>query len=154
MSDEKDIERRKGYSELAETLNLHTALIQHELEQHTELIEIQIDEHELAVHERLRRFFSRALGAFAVLGVTSTIGLLGFGILLRQIQHQRYDVQYQICTQQNERHDKTIAKLIELTPPTKEAQTRTKGTILLIDALQPYVSDCAKQARTRVEGNT
>lgn len=77
---------------------------------------------------RLRRFFTGALIAFAIIGLATTAALLGFGIVLRDqqqtqdqlkalvkqnnqfasdIQQQRVDFTRQTCEDTNHRHDNT-----------------------------------------------
>lgn len=118
--------RRHGYKELEEKLEEHA----HEME------------------DRLRKFFTKALIAFAIVGVTSAGSLLGFGILLKVIQNQRYDASYQNCRQQNIRHDEAVAEARKVFP--KRTQ---KGVVDVLDKLQPYIDDCAKQAKSRVRGD-
>lgn len=125
-------ERRKGYKELGE-----------ELEAHADRIEA-----------RLHRFFFRCLAAFAVLGLTSAISLLGFGVVLKQqarnsrdIQQQRYDTLMTNCLEQNRRHDRAQARAEEVLP--LESQ---ENVALLIAELQPHVGNCKDYADNRVKG--
>lgn len=118
-------------------------------------LEQKLEEHATYLEDRLRRFFTKALYAFAVLGVTSAGALLGFGVVLDQqgdvsndIQIQRYEAIYENCIQQNQRHDNAVAKAEGILP--KESR---EVVILLVNELQPYVEDCEKQARSRVQGN-
>jgi cell division protein FtsX len=143
MSDTHLPDRRKhGYKELEEKLDAHIAAI-----------EKKLDDHIKANADRLRRFFAKALAAFAVLGITSALGLLGFGVVLKnegrttdEIQQQRFQVVLDNCVSQNARHDRTIVRAKSLSGQ----QQRVIG--LLVDELQPFVKDCEKQARDRVQG--
>jgi hypothetical protein len=119
-------------------------------------LDVKFDELALAVAKRLRGFFAKALLAFAVLGLTSALSLFGFGITLseqhenaRLIQHQRYEAIFENCVDQNERHDRAIAKA-ELLLPERAQPTVT----LIVDELLPYVDDCVTFARKRVKGKT
>ena len=104
--------------------------------------------------EELHYFFRRIWAVIIVIGLTSTLALVGYGFALREIQQQRLEV----CQAQNARHDNTIAALktasdkdIEKAKkglPTsqgkvavEEIENRVKVTIGLIDALQPK-QDC------------
>lgn len=111
-------ERREGYAELAAKLDQHVA-------------EIEL---------RFSRWFRAGLAIVAVIGLTSTIALIGFGYALREIQQQRRDV----CESQNRRHDSTL-KAVESakfrTPETKQV------TIKLINSLVP-VQDCKKSVKS------
>jgi hypothetical protein len=124
--------RKNGYKELAD----------------------KIDEHTNRVEERFRKFLTKALMAFAVLGFTSAGALLGFGVVLKEqnktdklIQDQRYEYIYQDCVDQNSRHDNAVRRARELFP----GQTRKTVTEIL-DELQP-VRDCKALANRRVRGD-
>lgn len=83
------------------------------------------------------------LGAAAVLYV----GLMSNHDFATQIQQSRKAYVLSTCTDQNMRHDRTIATLdqeIAALPPTerKGAQTSRAGTVALIDAVAPK-QDCA-----------
>jgi hypothetical protein len=115
MSEEYDgPERREGYAELAQRL----------------------DEHANHISERFSRWFRLGLIAFAIIGVTSAIALVGFGYALREIQMQRRE----ICESQNRRHDNTINRLNNTDRFSPEGR---KVTTALVDALVP-VQDCSK----------
>lgn len=119
-----------------------------------ELIIVRSDIHYDAVEVRLARFVNKSLIAFAVIGVTCAISILGFGFVLKQqhdtsndIQRQRFEALVYACNQQNDRHDRTIEKANKLLP----AQGRLL-VILLVNELQPYVPDCVAMAKTKVKG--
>ncbi len=123
-------ERRRGYEEIAE----------------------QLDAHVLRIEEWLQKLIARALIAFAVIGVTSAVALLGFGIILKQHQNVTKEIQNQRrlqvlepCISQNVRHDTTIARL-NRAHFDKEAE---QLTISLIDALAPK-QNCDKLVRQQV----
>jgi hypothetical protein len=125
----------------------------------------ELERHANRIEERLHRFFSRALIAFAVLGIASAVGLLGFGIVLKkqarvsqQIQQQRFEVQVENCVQQNIRHDNVIAKIdqaVAATPKKDKAQAeKSAGPFkLILEAAVPYTEDCVAVARSRVRGS-
>lgn len=103
--------------------------------------------------EELHHFFRRMFIVVAIIGITSTLGLVGYGFALREIQQQRLEV----CRNNNSRHDNTYAKLIALSA-VDEAERKTEAgkaevrrrrdvTLGLIDALAPHI-DCAKVVET------
>src|SRR5436190_8909572 len=78
---------------------------------HEELKE-ELTAHADRIETRLRRFYSRALGAFAVMGIACAVALVGFGVVLdaqktttQTIQSQRYDALLSNCLDTNVRHD-------------------------------------------------
>lgn len=119
------------------------------------------------LEQRLNRFFIKALAAFAVIGLTSAIALLGFGLVLkaqarvsRQIQQQRYESLMIACESTNERHDNVIKKIdaaVAAVPPPPSRQKRARDGAkpfkLIITAAVPYTKDCDAVARKRVKGN-
>lgn len=130
-------------------------------------LEDKLDSHTREVETRLGRFFFRALIAFAVIGMTSAGALLGFGVVLskqndsaKEIQKQRYDNLVASCVEQNNRNIKTVNTLDEVLKQASRtaskaqqqqmAQSRT-STVLLINALAPFVADCDAAARKRVK---
>lgn len=125
-----------NHEELAEVLEEHAEVIGKKLEKNTEYVE-----------KRLGRFFFKALIAFAIIGMSSAGSLFGFTVVLKEIQTQRYDTIVMNCEQQNDRHDKTIARAKELLPERVQ-----EAVILIVNELQPYVEDCEAFARKRVKG--
>jgi autonomous glycyl radical cofactor GrcA len=67
-------------------------------------LERRIDDHANHIEDRLSRWLRLGLVAFAIIGVVCTISLVGFGIVLREVQNQRHEA----CTNQNGRHDRTL----------------------------------------------
>lgn len=69
---------------------------------------------------------------------------------VRDIQQSRIEITREACEEQNRRHDRTIRRLNRLIVEAKrrdparaaEITRSSKGSILLIDALQPH-QDCA-----------
>lgn len=127
--------------------------------------------HQRELEERLSRFFAKALAAFAVLGTTCAVALLGFGIVLQKqsdlttrlkeitesIQQQRYDSLVASCDDTNSRNidvnnkiDDAIAQL----PPAQRvpAEKQSKPFRLIISAAVPMTLDCYAFANARVQG--
>lgn len=129
--------RKHGYREIEEKLEKHYADLEQSLADHAESLE-----------DRLSGFFTKALIVFAILGMTSAGSLFGFGIVLKVIQNQRYEASFQNCQQQNLRHDNAVAKAKRVFPEETQA-----GVIEVLDALQPFIRNCDKQARNRVKGD-
>ncbi len=103
----------------------------------------------------LRHFFKRIWLVVIVIGATSTLALVGYGFALAEIQAQRLEV----CRDQNDRHDNTANKLIELAAQDEmqrkteagkaEVRRRRDVTLGLIDALSPH-RDCSKVVETGI----
>lgn len=120
------------------------------------------------LEQRLNRFFIKALAAFAVIGLTSAVALLGFGLVLKsqaktseKIQDQRYKALVDICRDQNHRHDDVIKKIddaVAAVPPPPRQQRKARESAkpfkLIISAAVPYQKDCAAYARNKVKGGT
>lgn len=121
-----------------------------------EELEKHVEEFEARLLKRVSGFFVKMLIAVALIGLTSTSALLGFGVLIRKesqntttIQQQRYDSLIESCNSQNRRHDRAIARAkINLTTP-----VGTRNAIALIEQLAPFEKDCPAYARSRVKGN-
>lgn len=143
--------RQNTYEDLEKALN-------QKLDEHIEAHEKALEKHEKALTEhaerledRLSRFFSKALVAFAVIGMISAISIFGFGVVLREFQNQRKAFVRITCEDQNERHDNTTDKLTKLAQADidsrkteagkEEVRRRRDVTIGLIDALAPH-QDC------------
>lgn len=117
-------------------------------------LQTKFDELALATAKRIREFFVKALMAIAIIGLSSAIALFGFGIVLRelnstdnQIQNQRFNTLYDICVDQNERHNKAIGEAKKILP------MRAHDTVFrLVDQLVPYIEDCFEYTRDRVKG--
>jgi hypothetical protein len=106
----------------------------------------RLDAHIDRIEERLGHRLRGMLIAFALIGVTSTLALIGYGFAIREVQNQRLEV----CETGNDRHDSTIAKLNEAalfdensrkTEAGKaEVRRRRDVTIGLIDSIAPHVN--------------
>lgn len=128
---------------------------------HTELTEA-LTTHADRIEERLRRFYSRALGAFAVMGVACAVALVGFGVVLdsqkattHAIQRQRYDAFLQSCLDTNVRHDNAIRKIenaAKKLPKKKRGPQGIKIFESIIESTVPYTEDCRVFAHDRVRG--
>lgn len=128
---------------------------------HDELKE-ELTAHAERIEVRLRRFYSRALGAFAVIGIACAVALVGFGIVLdaqktttATIQAQRYESILESCLDTNVRHDNTLARIDAAVKKTPKKQRNPQGVKLfkfIIEASVPYTSDCRKFARERIRG--
>lgn len=111
----------------------------------------RIDERFDKLTERLARFITRALIAFAIIGLSSAIALFGFGLVLSQIKETRRDFVFDTCTSQNKSNDETVkafneeAKRIKKLYPAQAAQIdqSVKSNRRLIDTLAPK-QDCKK----------
>lgn len=124
----------------------------------------ELTEHAERIEHRLRRFYSRALGAFAVMGIACAIALAGFGVVLdaqgdttAAIQDQRYDALLENCLDTNVRHDRVIKRIDQATSklPRKQRQRSRKQTEAfksILEAAVPYTTDCRKFASSRLRG--
>lgn len=116
----------------------------------------KLDDHIAEIEERLRRFFTKALVAFAVLGITSAIGLFGFAFVLDEIQEQRYVSILDTCNDTNARHDNVIAQIDTAVASVPEgrrrelAEERAEPFKLIITAAVPKTEDCEAFAKDRV----
>lgn len=124
----------------------------------------ELDAHADRLEERLHRFYSRALAAFAVMGVACAVALAGFANVLDAqksttslIQSQRYDAIMESCLDTNVRHDNALAKIDIAADkvPKKERNPRGVASFkAIIEATVPYTSDCRDFARKRVRGGS
>jgi predicted negative regulator of RcsB-dependent stress response len=119
-------------------------------------LETKLDHHYEELELRLKRFFSKCLIAFAIMGISTAVSLFGFGLVLKQhqdltkqIQEQRRNSVFEACRSQNQRHDDTVAKLKALPDFNPSAQA---ATISLIDSLAPK-QNCQQLAQAVVEGD-
>lgn len=122
----------------------------------------ELTEHADRIETRMRRFYSRALGAFAVMGIACAVALAGFGVVLdaqkattAAIQDQRYDAILQNCLDTNVRHDnaiKNIDKAVERAPKSQRDPKGLAAFKAIIEATVPYTSDCRDFARSRLRG--
>jgi len=126
----------------------------------------EVTPHQEYLEERLRTFFAKCLAIFAVLGITTAVALLGFGIVLgkqkdltHQIQVQRFESLLQGCIDTNQRNvavnqqiDSAIAKL----PPKGRSQAKEKAKPfrLILEAAVPYTPNCFDAAMRRTKGES
>lgn len=114
-------------------------------------LEKKIDERFDKLTERLARFITRALIAFAAIGLSSAIALFGFGLVLGKIKETRRDFVFDTCTAQNKKNDDTVkafheeAEKMKKIYPAQAAQIdqSVKSNLRLIDTLAPK-QDCKK----------
>lgn len=109
------------------------------------------------LEKQLQKFFRKALIAFAIIGMTCFISLLGFGLVLREIQQERFES----CTNQVLRHDAATKALIAGSDQDqanaadeaarKEIRRRRDVTLALIDAISPR-QNCKKTVPTGLKG--
>jgi hypothetical protein len=128
---------------------------------HEELKE-ELTAHADRIETRLRRFYSRALGAFAVMGIACAVALVGFGVVLdaqktttQTIQSQRYDALLSNCLDTNVRHDNVIKRIDDAEKKVPKKKRDPQGLALfkgILEAAVPYTSDCRKFARDRLKG--
>lgn len=122
----------------------------------------ELTAHADRIETRLRRFYSRALGAFAVMGVACAVALVGFGIVLdsqktqtHNIQQERYDALLQTCLDTNVRHDNVIKRInraAKRVPKKKRDPQGIKTFESILEAAVPYTTDCRVFAHERVKG--
>lgn len=108
--------------------------------------------------DRFGRFFAKALGSFAIIGVTTALALTGFGLVIREIQHQRYVSLLISCRETNERNKNVNARIHEAVSDVPIGPKRVKATEaakpfrLIITAAVPFTKDCTAYAKSRVGG--
>lgn len=131
-------------------------------------LERQLNQHAREIEERLNRFFSKALIAFAVIGMTSALALAGYGLVLRSearqnelIQDQRREFVRFECEDVNTRN-RNSTKALEAgagqdiaNATTQEAKDeiarRRDVTLVLIDRVLP-IRDCDSLVRLATTG--
>lgn len=109
------------------------------------------EEYTSAVEKRLHRFFMKALAIFAIIGLTSSIALAGFGVVLSQVKDTRRDFVRDTCRAQNQRHDATVAEFHKVAEELKkkypsravEIDQSVESNLRLIDTLAPK-QNCEK----------
>lgn len=117
----------------------------------------RLDDHTVAVERRLHRFFAKALAIFAIIGITSAVALLGFGIVLDKFKDTRADYVRDSCRAQNERNKDTIkafheeANRLKKQFPEQAAgiDAGVRSNLRLINTLQPR-QDCDRLAKVSV----
>jgi len=117
----------------------------------------RLDAHIANMEARFRRWLIRGLLAFAIIGLASAVGLVGFGLVL-SAQNQRT---LELCESTNARHDNAInaltigSNLDQKNAPTEAAKAeirrRRDVTISLIDAVSPKEADCRNPVKVKVQ---
>lgn len=125
-------------------------------------IKEELNAHADRIETRVRRFYSRALGAFAVMGISCAVALVGFGVVLdaqktttHTIQQQRYDAFLQNCLDTNVRHDNVVKRINRAARLVPKKKRDPHGIALfknILEAAVPYTSDCRAFAHARVRG--
>lgn len=105
----------------------------------------------------LESILVKALAAFIVVGITCAAAIFGFGLVLKEIQQQRFDSLVQTCEETNKRNknvNSEIDKAIEALPARKQAKAeKDAGPFrLILNASVPYTDDCHEYANERVKG--
>lgn len=117
-----------------------------------------VDQYVHVIEDQFRKWFIRGLVAFAIIALSSTVALVGFGYVLKEqqefsdeIQQQREDATRANCEEQNARNRGTQAALKQgsdrdialATTPQRKAEIRRSRdvTVTLIDAVMP-IQDC------------
>jgi hypothetical protein len=126
----------------------------------------KIDERFDALTERVARFISKALMGFALIGVTSALGLLGFGFVLKregentdEIQKQRRESILTACRDQNIRHDNTVIQFRKIAvtaaaanpKQAKQIRRNIDANLRIIDAIAPK-QNCDHLVQAAVQG--
>lgn len=125
-------------------------------------IKREFDDYVEASNRRLRRFFIGMMVAFAVIGLSSAIGLAGFAFVLskqdevqanvaRQIQKQRYDSLVESCLSANQRHTDAIQVAEERFRAGIVPKVGLETIRFIVDKLEPFTVDCTKNAKERVK---
>ena len=124
-------------------------------------LEDKLTGHANEVRDRFHRWFIITLAAFSIIALSSTAGLIGFGVLLTKQGDVTHDIQLQrkttirgTCEDQNQRNYVTIQRLnrasafaIKQHPEHRDdIRQRTEVSIGLIDALAPH-RDCLEVVR-------
>lgn len=100
----------------------------------------------------------KALAAFLVVGLTCAAALFLFGLVINEIQNQRFDSLVLSCEETNARNLKVNAEIdtaVDDLPPEKQTPEQEAGTAafrLIISAAVPYTEDCHAYAKERVKG--
>lgn len=112
-------------------------------------LEKLIDDHAEYLDAKLSRWIKLGLLAFSIIAMFCILGLVGYGVVLREIQNQRHEA----CQGQNVRHDRTVvlfkkeaADLVKKHPEQANAVAEnTAANLRIIDSLTPK-QDCNKLA--------
>lgn len=116
-----------------------------------ENLEKKLDKHLIFIENRFRRWLIGGLTAFSIIGITSAIALVGFGIILSELRETRELFVQSACETTNTNHEGAVTALRQgsdidiANAPTEAAKNeirrRRDVTIALIDAIAP-VEDC------------
>lgn len=74
----------------------------------------ELNQHANRIEARLHRFFKKALIAIGIIGITSFVALIGFGIVLSKINETRRDFVRDTCVATNKRHDDATNYIIDI----------------------------------------
>lgn len=111
---------------------------------------------DIAADDRFASLFKKALGSFAVIGITCTISLVGFGIVLSQLQQTRREFVRDSCNAQNDRHDNATNYIIDIaneqtrsakSDEQRQAIQKSLSEWLTLIDLQAPKQNCAYQAK-------
>lgn len=100
----------------------------------------------------------KALAAFIVVGLTCAAAIFGFGLIIKEIQQQRFDNLVQTCQDTNQKNvnvNNEIDNAIDAFPKGKQrdkAQENAGPFRLILNAAVPYTEDCEGFAKERVKG--
>lgn len=122
-----------------------------------ESLEDHVDEHIEHIEARLSTWLVRGLVAFGIIAFCCMVSLIGFGVVLSQIQDTRKGFVRDSCIAQNKRHDEAIGKFnraaddsVKRNPEfAKEIEQGRDANVSIIDALAPK-QDCIKLSRVAV----
>jgi hypothetical protein len=133
--------------------------------EHYERLTGQLTSHEKNLEARLSRFFSRALAAFAVMGMCCAISILGFTIVLKRqheqtndIQNQRYDSFLSTCNEQNGKNIAVNQKIDDAISNVSsknrfKAEQASKPFRVILNAAVPLTLDCYAYAASHTGGD-
>jgi hypothetical protein len=122
-----------------------------------EALEEHVDEHVDKIERRLSKWLKRGLIAFGLIALACTVSLVGFGIVLDQIQETRKEFVRTACEAQNKRNKEILAKFrkesneaIKRNPEfADEIRAGRKGNEDIINAIAPR-QDCDKLSEVAV----
>lgn len=104
------------------------------------------------------RVILKVLFAMLLIGATCAAGLFGFGLIIDEIQNQRYEALVLTCEETNNRHDDVNKKIDEavaavpIGPERNRAEENAGPFRLIITAAVPKTEDCDEYASDRVKG--
>lgn len=100
----------------------------------------------------------KSLAAIIVVGLTCAAALFGFGLVINEIQQQRFDALVMNCEETNKRNTNVNAQISQAvavipTGPRRSRAEKSAGPFrLILNAAVPYTKDCHAYARERVKG--